>query len=98
MVACGFRAQADAVLGFGSTCSVGGRDGLVLVEAKAHFEELHPDDRCTAKNPKTRNESVRQSRKPTKRSAPDGHSMMARATSSAIASRGHTSWRRWMSL
>lgn len=33
-----------------STCKVGGRDGLILVEAKAHRSELKENDRCGSKN------------------------------------------------
>lgn len=32
------------------TCTIDGKQGLVLVEAKAHADELHPDDRCGARN------------------------------------------------
>lgn len=31
-----------------STCIIDGRRGLLLVEAKAHYDELKPDDRCGA--------------------------------------------------
>jgi len=33
-----------------STCTIEGKRGLLLVEAKAHHEELKPDDRCGAGN------------------------------------------------
>jgi hypothetical protein len=33
-----------------STCTIDGKRGLLLVEAKAHHEELKPDDRCGASN------------------------------------------------
>lgn len=37
-----------------STCNVDGRDGLILLEAKAHNGELKPDDCCGAKEPRNR--------------------------------------------
>jgi len=37
-----------------STCNVDGRDGLILLEAKAHSGELKPDDSCGAKEVKNR--------------------------------------------
>lgn len=33
-----------------STCTIEGKPGLLLVEAKAHRAELKPDDRCGARN------------------------------------------------
>jgi len=33
-----------------STCTIGGRAGLLLVEAKAHVGELKPDDSCGARD------------------------------------------------
>jgi len=33
-----------------STCTIEGKPGLLLVEAKAHHEELKPDDCCGARN------------------------------------------------
>lgn len=33
-----------------STCTIDGKRGLLLVEAKAHYKELKPDDRCGAGN------------------------------------------------
>lgn len=39
---------------FVSRCKVAGREGLVLLEAKAHSGELKPDDCCGAKNQKNR--------------------------------------------
>jgi hypothetical protein len=38
-----------------ATCKIGGRDGLVLVEAKAHETELKDNDNCGAKNKQNRN-------------------------------------------
>ena len=46
-----------------STCTVGGRKGLLLVEAKAHTQELKIDDRVGAGSP-TANESPTVSRGP----------------------------------
>lgn len=37
-----------------STCTIDGRKGLVLVEAKAHADELNPNDRCGAGNEQNR--------------------------------------------
>jgi hypothetical protein len=37
-----------------STCTIGGRKGLVMVEAKAHEGELNPNDRCGAGNERNR--------------------------------------------
>jgi hypothetical protein len=37
-----------------STCTIGGRKGLVLIEAKAHAGELNPNDCCGAKNEQNR--------------------------------------------
>ncbi len=37
-----------------STCTIGGSPGLLLVEAKAHHEELKPNDRCGARNERNR--------------------------------------------
>jgi len=37
---------------FVSRCKVAGREGLILMEAKAHSGELKPDDSCGAKNQK----------------------------------------------
>ena len=37
-----------------SSCKVDGREGFVLVEAKAHAGELNPKDRCGAGNKKNR--------------------------------------------
>ncbi|MEE8405336.1 MAG: hypothetical protein V3S17_08090 [candidate division Zixibacteria bacterium] len=34
-----------------STCTIDGKPGLLLVEAKAHYTELNPDDRCGASKP-----------------------------------------------
>ncbi len=39
---------------FVSTCKVGEREGLVLLEAKAHAGELKPDDCCGARNQENR--------------------------------------------
>lgn len=39
-------------------CTVGGQQGLVLVEAKAHVRELNPNDRCGAGNERNRNKIV----------------------------------------
>ena len=35
-----------------STCTIDGKPGLLLVEAKAHYGELKKDDRCGARNKK----------------------------------------------
>jgi hypothetical protein len=37
-----------------STCTINGRRGLVLVEAKAHAGELNPTDCCAAGNEQSR--------------------------------------------
>jgi hypothetical protein len=37
-----------------STCTIEGRKGLILVEAKAHSGELNPNDRCGAGNDQNR--------------------------------------------
>jgi len=37
-----------------STCTISGRKGLLLVEAKAHIEELPPTDRCGATSARNR--------------------------------------------
>lgn len=42
-----------------STCRISGRDGLLLVEAKAHSGELVPNDSCGAKSVKNRNQIER---------------------------------------
>lgn len=33
-----------------STCTIGGREGIILAEAKAHVSELKEDDCCAARN------------------------------------------------
>jgi hypothetical protein len=38
-----------------STCTIGGRQGLLMVEAKAHVGELNPNDCCGSANEKNRN-------------------------------------------
>lgn len=41
-----------------SKCTVGRKQGLVLVEAKAHVAELNPNDSCGAGNERNRNKIV----------------------------------------
>lgn len=41
-----------------STCMISGRDGLLLIEAKAHSGELSPNDRCGAKRGTPNRESI----------------------------------------
>jgi len=43
---------------FVSTCTIKGKQGLILVEAKAHVGELKTDDRCTSSNQKNRDRIV----------------------------------------
>lgn len=59
-----------------STCTVDGRDGLILIEAKAHKGELKRLDRCGAKEPRNR-ERIRDAVEEASKALGEGWSLTA---------------------